>query len=43
MRVLDPELTLIGADALDRALVEFPGFAVAGFIYGEFDGGRAAV
>ena len=31
--ILDPELTLIGADAVDRALVEFLRFAVAGSIH----------
>jgi hypothetical protein len=31
-RVLDPELAQIGADAVDRALMEFGAFAVAGFI-----------
>jgi hypothetical protein len=41
--VLDPELALIGADAVDRALVEFPRFAVAGSIYGKLDRGRAAI
>jgi hypothetical protein len=30
--VLDPELAQIGADAVDRALVELAPFAVAGFI-----------
>ena len=41
--VLDPELALIGADAVDCALVKFPRFAVAGSIQGELDRGRAAV
>jgi hypothetical protein len=30
--VLDPELAQIGANAVDRALVQFAPFAVAGFI-----------
>ena len=31
--ILDPELALIGADAVHCALVQFAPFAVAGFVY----------
>jgi hypothetical protein len=42
-RVLDPEGTLVGADAVDRALVELGSLAVAGLVDGKLDGGRTAV
>jgi hypothetical protein len=41
--VLDPELALIGADAVDRALMEPDTLAVAGLIDGKLDGRRTAV
>jgi hypothetical protein len=41
--ILDPELSLVGADAVDRALVELGAIAVAGFIDGELDGRGTAV
>ena len=41
--VLDPELAQIGADAVDRALVELAAFAVAGFVDRKLDGRRTAV
>jgi hypothetical protein len=41
--VLDPELAQIGADAVDRALVELGALAVAGLIDGKLDGRRTAV
>jgi len=33
LRVFDPELALIRANAVDRSLVEFSRFAVAGYIH----------
>jgi hypothetical protein len=41
--VLDPELALVGADAVHRALVELGPLAVAGLIDGKLDGRRTAV
>jgi len=41
--VLDPEFAQIGADAVDRALVELAPFAVAGFIDRKLDGRRTAI
>ncbi len=41
--ILDPELAEIGADAVDRALVQLDARAVAGFIDGKLDGRRTAV
>ena len=41
--ILDPELALIGSDAVGRALVEFLRFAVAGPIHRELDRRRTAI
>ena len=41
--ILDPELAMIGADAVDRAFEDLCALAVTGFIHCELDGGGTAI
>ena len=43
LRVLDPELAVIRADAIDRAFKELCPLAVAGFVHRKLDGRRTAI
>ena len=42
-RILDPELSQIGADAVHRAFKEAVALVAAGFVNGEFDRRRTAI